>query len=83
MKLSEKFLKKYTDEYASFGYKDKGGTYSSAGLEIEYVEYYGRIKDLEARLEKLEYNKKYIPEGEYIAQMGNITTRLKQIEDDI
>lgn len=81
MYLSTKFINKYQDEYASFGYTGTKGTYSSRGLDLdEYLEIYTSIVRLEAKKEKLEFNKRYIPYAEYIAQLGNIDIALLKIE---
>jgi hypothetical protein len=53
MKTSEKFLQKYTDQYASFSFG--GETYSEAGIEVENAEIYGRIRELEVLIETLEH----------------------------
>jgi hypothetical protein len=51
MKTSEKFLEKYTDQYASFSFG--GEIYSEAGIEVEKAEVYGRIRELEVLIETL------------------------------
>ena len=50
MKLSERYLQKNTDPYANFGYKDREGAYSEAGIEVEHAEVYGLIREIEGRL---------------------------------
>ena len=54
MKLSEKYLRAHTDDYANFSYPSTVGTYSSAGIEIEKAEIYGEICRLESEIEMLE-----------------------------
>ena len=49
MKTSDKYLKKHTDDYASFAYSDgiHEGTYSEQGIEVEHAEKYAEICKLE------------------------------------
>lgn len=57
MEISEKYLRKYTDDYALFAYRewDKHpttgeqltGTYSEAGIEVEQAEKFAEITRME------------------------------------
>ena len=84
MYLSTKFINKFKDEYATFTMVDpiygEQSTYSAQGLDIdEYLEAYTSLVKLEGRREKLVWNKQYIPEAEFISQLGNINTQIDEI----
>ncbi len=56
MKYSQKYLEKHTDSYANFHYKmGRGGSYSEAGIEVEYAEVYGKICELEGMVCFIDY----------------------------